>query len=68
MTIHVEATYQNGVLLPKQPIAIPDGTQVMISVKSKDQVGDPLAGVIGIGYGPEDGDSADEHDRYIYQP
>ncbi|MEX2171408.1 MAG: antitoxin AF2212-like protein [Pirellulales bacterium] len=68
MTIQFAATYQNGVLLPEQPIAIPEGTQVMVSVEAKNLVDDPLAEVIGIGDGPEAGDAADKHDRYIYQP
>ena len=64
MTIVVEAVYQNGVLKPKQPLVLAEGTEVRLTVTPTVEVHDPLEAVIGIGEGPPDG--AENHDRYIY--
>jgi len=64
MTFEVVATYENGILKPKQPIALREGSEVQISILVPG--GDPLAQVIGIGDGPEQGDASDQHDNYIY--
>ena len=61
--ITIEAVYENGVLKPKEPLALAEGTQVRVAVSTLDE-SDPLAAVIGIGEGPADG--ADQHDHYIY--
>jgi predicted DNA-binding antitoxin AbrB/MazE fold protein len=66
MTIQLDAIYQDGVLLPKQPVALPNGTEVRIVIETADVASDPLAGVIGIGSGPENGDVSDRHDDYLY--
>lgn len=66
MTIHVDAVYQDGVLLPKVPVALPNGTEVTISIVPREQPADPLAGVLGIAEGPPAGDVADLHDDYLY--
>jgi predicted DNA-binding antitoxin AbrB/MazE fold protein len=65
MTITIEAIYENGVLKPKAPVALAEGTEVRLTVTLLDDDDDPLAGVIGIG---ESGrtDGADNHDKYIY--
>jgi predicted DNA-binding antitoxin AbrB/MazE fold protein len=64
MVITVEATYENGILKPKQPLSLVNGTQVVLTVTPVDEEYDPLDAVIGIGDGPADG--ADNHDKYIY--
>jgi predicted DNA-binding antitoxin AbrB/MazE fold protein len=65
MTITVEATYENGVLKPKQPLALAEGTEVRLTLCPVDDDQDPLEAVIGIGdSGRTDG--ADQHDHYIY--
>lgn len=65
MTITVEATYENGVLRPKQPLGLAEGTEVCLAITpSENEIDDPLEAVIGIGEGPVDG--ADNHDKYIY--
>jgi len=65
MTQTVEAIYQKGVLKPKQPLSLADGTEVRLTVSSIDENQDPLQAVIGIGSsGRKDG--ADNHDHYIY--
>ena len=66
MTIQLDAVYQDGVLLPKQPVALPNGTEVRIVIETSDVQSDPLAGVIGIGNGPEEGDVSDRHDDYLF--
>ena len=63
MAVTIDATYENGVLKPKEPLALAEGTQVRVAVSTLDE-SDPLAAVIGIGEGPADG--ADQHDHYIY--
>jgi predicted DNA-binding antitoxin AbrB/MazE fold protein len=64
MAITIEATYEDGVLKPKQPLELTEGTQVRLSVTPVDEDDDPLGAVIGIGDGVPDG--ADDHDKYIY--
>jgi predicted DNA-binding antitoxin AbrB/MazE fold protein len=66
MTFTVEATWQGGVLKPKQPVALPEGAEVRVSITLAGEETDPLADVIGIGDGPVAGDAADQHDQYIY--
>lgn len=64
MTITVEAVYENGVLRPKQPLALTEGTEVRLTISPLEEDYDPLDAVIGIGDGPPDG--ADNHDKYLY--
>ncbi len=76
MTFTIDATWEDGVLKPTHPVALPDGAKVRVSITLPDEVvspnglsgdrPDPLAGVIGIGDGPLAGDAADKHDEYIY--
>jgi predicted DNA-binding antitoxin AbrB/MazE fold protein len=65
MTTTIRATFENGVLTPKQPLALAEGTEVRLTITPMDENGDPLGAVIGIG---ESGrvDGADSHDHYIY--
>ncbi|HEV3257975.1 MAG TPA: antitoxin family protein [Gemmataceae bacterium] len=65
MTRTIKATYENGVLKPKEPLTLDEGTEVQLTIQPIDEDDDPLDGVIGIG---ESGrtDGADDHDRYIY--
>lgn len=65
MAITVEATYENGVPKPKQPLTLPEGAEVRVTVCPADQRDDHLKDVIGICKGgPPDG--AEKHDKYIY--
>jgi len=66
MTFTVEAIWQEGVLKLKEPIALPEGAEVRVSITLAGEETDPLADVIGIGDGPAVGDAADRHDHYIY--
>jgi len=65
MAITIEATYEIGVLKPKEPLTLASGTHVRLTVSPVDEDGDPLAGVIGIGSSGRT-DGADNHDHYIY--
>jgi predicted DNA-binding antitoxin AbrB/MazE fold protein len=66
MTITVEATYQNGVFKPKQPVGLDEGAEVRLTLEMEGEIHDPLEAVIGIGEGPPEGDGAQNHDKYIY--
>ncbi len=66
MVITVEATFENGLLKPKQPLALAEGAEVRLTIHAADEVHDPLDAVIGIGEGPPDG--ADNHDQYLSPP
>jgi predicted DNA-binding antitoxin AbrB/MazE fold protein len=66
MTLQFDAVYENGVLRPKQPLVLPNGTEVRVAIDTADPTSDPLAHVIGIAEGPASGDAADAHDDYIY--
>jgi predicted DNA-binding antitoxin AbrB/MazE fold protein len=65
MTFTIDAIYENGVLKPKEPLVLVEGTEVRVSLCTVDEDYDPLDAVIGIG---ESGrtDGADQHDHYIY--
>jgi predicted DNA-binding antitoxin AbrB/MazE fold protein len=62
----VHAIFENGVFRPVQPVELPPGAEVRIAIELCNAVGDPLASVIGIGEGPEQGDVAERHDDYLY--
>jgi predicted DNA-binding antitoxin AbrB/MazE fold protein len=64
MPITIEAVYENGVLKPKQPLELTEGTEVRLSVSPIAEDHDPLGAVIGIGDGVPDG--ADDNEKYIY--
>ncbi len=66
MTLQFDAVYENGVLRPKQPLILPNGTEVRVAIKTEEPGDDPLAAVIGIAEGPPAGNAADQHDAYIY--
>ena len=64
MSTVIEAVYENGVLKLAQPLRLPDGMRVRVTVTLADSSYDPLEAVIGICDGPVDG--AENHDKYIY--
>ena len=67
MTITVEATYESGQLIFKEPVTLAEGTPVRVTITPVDADYDPLDAVIGVCTGgPRDG--ADNHDEYIYGP
>ncbi len=66
MTLTIEAVYENGVLKPKQPLALAEGAEVRLTLSPVDQDYDPLEEVIGI---CDDGPPislAARHDELIY--
>ena len=65
MTLTIKATYENGVLKPKEPLTLDEGTEVELIVHPVDEEYDPLEAVIGIGASGRT-DGADNHDHYIY--
>ena len=64
MSAVVEAVYENGALKLAQPLPLPEGTRVRLTIAPADEDYDPLAAVIGTCDGPPDG--AAHHDKYIY--
>ena len=67
MTIHdVEAVYEDGVLKPKQPVVLSQGTEVRLTIRTVDEDYDPLDDVIGICESNLDISLADHHDEFIY--
>lgn len=67
MPVIFEATVERGELKFPQPLALPDGTAVRVTITPiADEITDPLDAVIGIcDGGPVDG--AARHDRYLYE-
>jgi predicted DNA-binding antitoxin AbrB/MazE fold protein len=65
MTRTIKATYENGVLKPKEPLALIEGAEVELLMTTLIDDQDPLATVIGIGHSGRT-DGADQHDHYIY--
>ena len=64
MSTVVEAVYENGILKLAEPISLPEGMRVRLTITPAAEPYDPLDAVIGIGDGPPDG--AENHDKYIY--
>jgi len=64
MAIVVEATYQDGILKPKEALTLAEGAEVRLTITPAGEPYDPLEAVIGIGEGRPDG--AQNHDKYIY--
>jgi predicted DNA-binding antitoxin AbrB/MazE fold protein len=63
MTITLEATFENGRLKFKEPLALAEGTPVRVTIASLDDL-DPFADIIGICHsGRRDG--AANHDQYL---
>lgn len=63
MILTVEAVYKNGVLKPKHPLTLAEGTPVRVTIASLDEE-DPFADIIGICHsGRRDG--AANHDQYL---
>lgn len=68
MTITVDATFENGQLKPTEPIALPEGTPVRLTITPKQDTADnkdPLAGLIGM-FSSGRTDGAENHDKYLY--
>ena len=66
MTMIVEATYENGVLKPKQPLALSEGTEVRLAISALEEDNDPLESVIGICTEGPDISLAERHDELLY--
>jgi predicted DNA-binding antitoxin AbrB/MazE fold protein len=66
MTLTIEAVYAHGVLTPKQPLTLADGTLVHLAVTPVDDDYDPLDAVIGICTEGPDVSLAERHDEIIY--
>jgi len=64
MSTVVDAVYENGMLKLAQPLSLPEGMRVRVTITPADEDYDPLEAVIGICDGPPDG--AENHDKYIY--
>ncbi len=66
MSLVVEATFENGTFKLAQPVALPEGTQVRLTITPVDEDYDPLDAVIGVcDDGPEISLAA-RHDELIY--
>jgi len=66
MSTVVEAVYENGMLKLAQPLPLPEGTRVRLTVVPADEDYDPLEEVIGIcDDGPEVSLAA-RHDEFLY--
>jgi len=47
MTITIEATYENGVLRPAQPLPLKEREQVRVTIESPSSLADQTYGMIG---------------------
>jgi predicted DNA-binding antitoxin AbrB/MazE fold protein len=47
MTLTVEATYENGVLKPHQPLPLKEREQVQVTIRQAANVADQTYGIIG---------------------
>jgi len=68
MGIVVEATYQNGILKPKEPLTLAEGAEVRLTITPAGEPCDPLEAVIGICDEGPDLSLAARHDEVIYGP
>jgi predicted DNA-binding antitoxin AbrB/MazE fold protein len=72
-TIQVEATYENGVFRPLQPVDLPDGSRVEVIYRIEAPPPDPqrieraLEAIAAMPReGPDDGFSGADHDEVLY--
>lgn len=68
MAIVVDATYQDGILRPKQPLSLAEGTEVRLTIAPAGEQDDPLEAVIGICDEGPDSSLAARHDELVYGP
>jgi predicted DNA-binding antitoxin AbrB/MazE fold protein len=66
MTITVEAVYENGILKPKEHLALVEGATVRLAINPLDDDHDPLDEVIGVCTEGPDISLAARHDEIIY--
>ena len=66
MTITLEATYENGLLRPKQPLALPEEAAVRLTIQPVEEDIDPLDAAIGICTEGPDISLAERHDEILY--
>ncbi|MGA2585146.1 MAG: antitoxin family protein [Tepidisphaeraceae bacterium] len=69
MTRKVQAIYRNGVFLPSVPVPVAEGTEVELTVTSKEPntLADALDEIARLpAEGPQDGFSGADHDRVLY--
>ena len=62
----VEATVENGTFKLAQPIPLPEGTHVRLTIDPVEQESDPLESVIGICKEGPDISLAERHDEILY--
>lgn len=60
----VEAVVQNGQIVLKEPLALPDGTPVKVRVETSTE--SPLLEIAGQAVDMGVSDGAEQHDHYIY--
>ncbi len=65
-SITIEAIYENGVLKPKESLALAEGTQVRVTISALAEDADPLDEVIGICTQGPDLSLAARHDELLY--
>jgi predicted DNA-binding antitoxin AbrB/MazE fold protein len=66
MTITVAATYEQGVLKPRQPLTLAEGAEVRLTIEPVEDDRDPLDEVIGICTEGPDVSLAERHDELLY--
>ena len=66
MTTTIQATFENGVLKPKEPLTLPEGTEVELTIRPVGDDHDPLDEVIGICKEGPDISLAARHDDLLY--
>jgi len=66
MPITVDAVYENGLLRPKQALAISEGAAVRLTIRILDEDDDPLEEVLGICDNGPPISLAERHDEYLY--
>ena len=64
MTITVDATFEKGRLNFKEPVVLPEGTAVRVTITPLDRAADPFADMIGVCHSGRT-DGAANHDKYL---
>jgi predicted DNA-binding antitoxin AbrB/MazE fold protein len=75
MTIHVDAIYEGGAFRPTKPVALHEGTQVVLTVETDVPLSSPQRLVVALAeiaampaQSPDDGFSGSNHDDLLYGP
>ena len=75
MTIHVDAIYEQGTFRPASPVALEEGSKVVLTIEAESPLRSPQGLVAALAEiarmpaeSPDDGFSGADHDELLFPP